>query len=140
MSQALLSMSTITNMAALPAFGGPSLVQLSEILDRSLDTRLGRDLSSTPANLSRVVYIPRHRDITVHLPLYDVSNTYFDAVKKEPIGSSKYKLNLAMMRRPSGDGTDGEVRYLVDFQEDAKEKTVVVERRVPTHNGEIVSM
>ncbi|KAI8221659.1 hypothetical protein K4K54_007520 [Colletotrichum sp. SAR 10_86] len=140
MSQALLSMSTITNMAALPAFGGPSLVQLSEILDRSLDTRLGRDLSNTPANLSRVVYIPRHRDITVHLPLYDVSNTYFDAVKKEPIGSSKYKLNLAMMRRPSGDGTDGEVRYLVDFQEDAKEKTVVVERRVPTHNGEIVSI
>ncbi|KAF4832866.1 hypothetical protein CGCTS75_v004326 [Colletotrichum tropicale] len=140
MSQALLSMSTITNMAALPAFGGPSLVQLSEILDRSLDTRLGRDLSSTPANLSRVVYIPRHRDITVHLPLYDVSSTYFDAVRKEPIGSSKYKLNLAMMRRPSGDGTDAEVRYLVDFQEDAKEKTVVVERRVPTHNGEVVSM
>ncbi|KAJ0282544.1 hypothetical protein COL940_005096 [Colletotrichum noveboracense] len=127
-------------MAALPAFGGPSLVQLSEILDRSLDTRLGRDLSSTPANLSRVVYIPRHRDITVHLPLYDVSNTYFDAVKKEPIGSSKYKLNLAMMRRPSGDGTDAEVRYLVDFQEDAKEKTVVVERRVPTHNGEVVGI
>ncbi|KAF9871043.1 major facilitator superfamily transporter [Colletotrichum karsti] len=133
--------SSITSMAALPVFSTSApTVQLSEILDSSLDAKLGRELCRTPANLTRVVYIPRHRDNTVHLPLYDVSQTYFDAVKKEPIGGSKYKLNLATMKRPSGDGTDFEVRYLVDFQRGSGSTDVLVQRRLPGRNGEMVSL
>lgn len=127
-------------MAALPIFGKNYLTQMDEILDASLDQRLGRQLSITPAHLSRVVYIPNHQHITTHLPLYDVTETYFKSVKKEPVGSSKYKLGLVMMKRPTGDGTDAEVRYLVDFEHEIDGTVATVERRVPGHNGEMISM
>ncbi|GJC77389.1 hypothetical protein ColLi_00227 [Colletotrichum liriopes] len=125
-------------MAALPAFGNYHHVQLAEALDAALDQRLGRHLRPTPAHLSRVVYIPKHKDITTHLPLYDVTDNYAKAVKSEYIGSSKFKLNLAMMKRPNGDGTDAEVRYLVNLESGLGETIVTVERRVPAHNGEMV--
>ncbi|TID03907.1 hypothetical protein CH35J_001967 [Colletotrichum higginsianum] len=127
-------------MAALPAYGNYHHVQLAEAFNSELDQRLGRRLSPTPAHLSRVVYVPKHKDVTAHLPLYDVSENYAKAVKGEFVGGSRYKLNLAMMKRPNGDGTDGEVRYLVNFGSGAAEDEVTVERRVPTHNGPMVSM
>ncbi|KAK7440881.1 hypothetical protein Landi51_10405 [Colletotrichum acutatum] len=127
-------------MAALPAYGNYHHVQLAEVFDCALDQRLGRHLAPTPAHLTRVVYVPNHKDITTHLPLYDYNDNYDKAVKKEPIGSSKYKLGLAMMRRPLGDGTDAQVRYLVNFQKGLEGVAATVERRVPSHNGEIVSL
>ncbi|TQN63958.1 hypothetical protein CSHISOI_11462 [Colletotrichum shisoi] len=129
-------------MTALPAYGNYHHVQLAEALNSELDQRLGRRLSPTPAYLSRVVYVPKHKDVTAHLPLYDVSENYAEAVKGEFVGGSRYKLNLSMMKRPNGDGTDGEVRYLVNLNcgSDAAEDEVTVERRVPTHNGPMVSM
>ncbi|KAK1541106.1 hypothetical protein CPAR01_07095 [Colletotrichum paranaense] len=139
-SSSLLSASIITNMAALPAYGNYHHVQLAEVFDCALDQRLGRHLTPTPAHLTRVVYVPNHKDITTHLPLYDYNENYDKAVKKEPIGSSKYKLGLAMMRRPLGDGTDAQVRYLVNFQKGLDGVAATVERRVPSHNGEIVSL
>ncbi|KAK1479605.1 hypothetical protein CCUS01_04734 [Colletotrichum cuscutae] len=139
-STSLLSASIITNMAALPAYGNYHHVQLAEVFDCALDQRLGRHLAPTPAHLTRVVYVPNHKDITTHLPLYDYNENYDKAVKKEPIGSSKYKLGLAMMRRPLGDGTDAQVRYLVNFQQGLEGVAATVERRVPSHDGEIVSL
>ncbi|KXH51514.1 hypothetical protein CNYM01_07666 [Colletotrichum nymphaeae SA-01] len=139
-STSLLSASIITNMAALPAYGNYHHVQLAEVFDCALDQRLGRHLAPTPAHLTRVVYVPSHKDITTHLPLYDYNQNYDKAVKKEPIGSSKYKLGLAMMRRPLGDGTDAQVRYLVNFQKGLEGVAATVERRMPSHNGEIVSL
>ncbi|OHW99399.1 hypothetical protein CSPAE12_01934 [Colletotrichum incanum] len=127
-------------MAALPAFGNYHHVQLAEALDAALDQRLGRHLAPTPAHLSRVVYIPKHMDITTHLPLYDITENYAKAVKSEYIGSSKFKLNLAMIKTPNGDGTDAEVCYLVNLDSRPVESVVTVERRVPAHNGEMVSM
>ncbi|KXH45645.1 hypothetical protein CSIM01_09714 [Colletotrichum simmondsii] len=127
-------------MAALPAYGNYHHVQLAEVFDCALDQRLGRHLAPTPAHLTRVVYVPSHKDITTHLPLYDYNDNYDKAVKKEPIGSSKYKLGLAMMKRPLGDGTDAQVRYLVNFQKGLDGVAATVERRVPSHNGEIVSL
>ncbi|KAJ3941064.1 uncharacterized protein N0V96_008940 [Colletotrichum fioriniae] len=126
-------------MAALPAYGNYHHVQLAEVFDCALDQRLGRHLAPTPAHLTRVVYVPNHKDITTHLPLYDYNENYDKAVKQEPIGSSKYKLGLAMMKRPLGDGTDAQVRYLVNFQKGLDGFAATVERRVPSHNGEIVS-
>ncbi|GKT43518.1 uncharacterized protein ColSpa_03699 [Colletotrichum spaethianum] len=120
-------------MAALPAFGNYHLVELAEALDSALDQRLGRHLTPTPAHLSRVVYIPNHKDITTHLPLYDITENYVKAVKTEFIGST-------MMKKPNGDGIDAEVRYLVDFASDFAETVVTIERRVPGHDGEMVSM
>ncbi|KAK1702040.1 hypothetical protein BDP67DRAFT_550639 [Colletotrichum lupini] len=127
-------------MAALPAYGNYHHVQLAEVFDCALDQRLGRHLAPTPAHLTRVVYVPNHKDITTHLPLYDYNENYDKAVKKEPIGSSKYKLGLAMMRRPLGDGTDAQVRYLVNFQKGLEGVAATVERRVPSHDGKIVSL
>ncbi|KAK1493448.1 hypothetical protein CABS01_11617 [Colletotrichum abscissum] len=127
-------------MAALPAYGNYHHVQLAEVFDCALDQRLGRHLAPTPAHLTRVVYVPNHKDITTHLPLYDYNENYDKAVKQEPIGSSKYKLGLAMMRRPLGDGTDAQVRYLVNFQKGLEGVAATVERRVPSHDGEIVSL
>ncbi|OHF04111.1 hypothetical protein CORC01_00450 [Colletotrichum orchidophilum] len=127
-------------MAALPAYGNYHHVQLADVFDSALDQRLGRHLTPTPAHLTRIVYVPTHKDITTHLPLYDYVENYDKAVKKEPIGSSKYKLGLAMMKRPSGDGTDAQVRYLVNFQAGLEGTVATVERRAPTHNGEMVSI
>ncbi|KAK1995312.1 hypothetical protein LX36DRAFT_659767 [Colletotrichum falcatum] len=127
-------------MAALLVFGNYPLVRLDRSLDIALDQTLGRHLKPTPAHLSRVVHVPEHHNGTTHLPLYDVTETYAKAVKRELIGSNRYKLNLAMMRRPSGDGTDAQVRYLVDFESGSSETDVTVERRVPGHNGETVKM
>ncbi|KAK1688931.1 hypothetical protein BDP55DRAFT_547197 [Colletotrichum godetiae] len=127
-------------MAALPAYGNYHHVQLAGVFDSALDQRLGRHLAPTPAHLTRVVYVPSHKDTSAHLPLYDYNENYDKAVKKEPIGSSKYKLGLAMMKRPSGDGTDAQVRYLVNFQKGLESTAATVERRVPSHNGDIVSL
>ncbi|KDN66583.1 hypothetical protein CSUB01_10142 [Colletotrichum sublineola] len=127
-------------MAALPAFGNYHLVHLDGALDVALDQSLGRHLKPTPAHLSRVVYVPEHRNATTHLPLYDITECYARAVKTEFIGTNKYKLSLAMMKRPNGDGTDAEVRYLVDFESGFSKTDVTVERRVPGHNGETVNM
>ncbi|KAL0939870.1 uncharacterized protein CTRU02_206480 [Colletotrichum truncatum] len=127
-------------MAAHPVYRKHNTVRHNEGSNSSIEQRLGRQLSITPAYLSRVVYIPRHNDTTSHLPLYDISQTYADTTKSEPIGSSNFKLILATMKRPTGDGTDGEVRYLVNFDEEAKKTAGTVERRVPTFDGETANM
>lgn len=132
-----------TNMAALPVFGNRTHYKspLADLLEASsIDTRLGRKLEPTPSHLSRVVYIPMHSDETTHLPLYEFSRPYQDAVKDEPVGGSNYKLKLALMRKPKGDGTHGEVRYLVDFTSGAEGGAATVERRVPGADGEAVSV
>ncbi|KAK2042609.1 hypothetical protein LZ31DRAFT_623243 [Colletotrichum somersetense] len=127
-------------MAALPAFGTYHPVHLDQALHFALDQSLGRHLKPTPAHLSRIIHIPDHRDATTHLPLYDITESYAKAVKTEFIGSNKYKLDLAMLKRPNGDGTDAEVRYLVNFESGSSTTDVTVERRVPSHNGEIVKI
>ncbi|RHZ63619.1 uncharacterized protein CDV56_108682 [Aspergillus thermomutatus] len=99
---------------------------------RSIAATLGRQLSTTPEHLSRVLYIPRHDGTTSHLPLYDISSRYFEAIGDAPIGSSKYTVSLGMMKRPKGDGTDHiPVAYIVNFTAGDKDKVVgTVEYRV----------
>ncbi|KAL2826932.1 hypothetical protein BJY01DRAFT_255848 [Aspergillus pseudoustus] len=80
---------------------------------------LGRQLSATPGHLSRVLYFPRHDAKTAHLPLYDVSSRYRDAVGDTVMGSGKYTVALGMMAKPVGGGADAgsDVSYLVDVAE-----------------------
>lgn len=73
---------------------------------QSVAAQLGRQLSATPSHLSRALYVPRHDSSMSHLPLYDISTRYADAVGDLPIGSSKYAVKLGLMQRPRGDGGD----------------------------------
>ncbi|EFQ27399.1 uncharacterized protein GLRG_01894 [Colletotrichum graminicola M1.001] len=126
-------------MAALPGFGN-YLSHPDGALDVALDQSLGRHLKPTPAHLSRIIHVPEHQDVTSHLPLYDITETYAKAVKTEFIGSNKYRLRLAMIKRQNGDGTGADVRYLVNFESRSSKTDVTVERRVLGRNGEIVKM
>ncbi|KAL2820108.1 hypothetical protein BJX63DRAFT_338564 [Aspergillus granulosus] len=79
---------------------------------------LGRQLNAAPERLSRVLYFPRHDAKTLHLPLYDVSSRYSEAVGTTPMGSGNYTVSLGMMSKPDGSGADGcSVSYLVDFMD-----------------------
>ncbi|KAH6669763.1 hypothetical protein F5X68DRAFT_216101 [Plectosphaerella plurivora] len=80
-----------------------------------VDQLLGRDLvaAAPPAHFSRVLFIPRHDRHIAHLPLYDVSTAYARAVGDAPMGSSKYRVELALMRRPTGDGHGDIVSHLL---------------------------
>ncbi|KFH40814.1 hypothetical protein ACRE_084890 [Hapsidospora chrysogenum ATCC 11550] len=82
----------------------------------SIDNLLGRKPSVIPSHLTRVLYVPRHGSSPSHLPLYDVSGEFSRAVGDTLIGSSLFTTKLAMMKTPSGEGRDAEVRYLVDIE------------------------
>lgn len=82
----------------------------------SIDSLLGRKPSVIPSHLSRVLYVPRHGSSLSHLPLYDVSGEFSRAVGDTLIGSSLFTTKLAMMKTPSGEGRDAEVRYLIDIE------------------------
>lgn len=100
-----------------------------------VDQLIGRRLLPSPSNLKRVLYIPFHDNDTLHLPLYDVSQIYWDTVTDIPIGSSLYTVKLISLRKPRGDGTDAEVAYLVNFDRLPGERNVVrVQRRVPAQS------
>ncbi|OLN96046.1 hypothetical protein CCHL11_03255 [Colletotrichum chlorophyti] len=127
-------------MAALPVYGNSSVVRMEDLLDSWCVERLDRKLSVTPPHLSRVIYISKYKDGDTHLPLYDVSETYHKSFENELVGSNKYKLKLAMMRAPTGDGTSAEVRYLVDLEHTIHETVASVKRRTLGGNGETVNM
>lgn len=78
---------------------------------------LGRRLGPTPAHLtSRVLYVPSHNDKVTHLPVYDFTSDFREAVRDEPLGSSRFKTSFGLMHKPSGDGRGtSSVSYLVDF-------------------------
>jgi hypothetical protein len=100
-----------------------------------LEKVMGRRLSATPTHLSRVLYLPRHTDADVsHLPVYDISTRYAEAIGGVPVGSSMYTVKLGTMARPRGDGTDDvDVAYLVDFERPSGEVTATVQRTGPLH-------
>lgn len=110
-SHADSDMSTTTRWTEFPSFGR-SICHAPVPVD-AVDHLLGRHLAAPPAHLSRVLYIPRHDRAVSHLPLYDVSADYARAVAGAVMGSSKYRVSLALMQRPSGEGGEG-VDYLLN--------------------------
>lgn len=79
---------------------------------------LGRKLSPTPAHLiNRILYVPSHNDNITHLPIYDFKDDFKNAVKDDPIGSSRFKTSFGLMQKPIGDGRGtSKVAYLLDFE------------------------
>jgi hypothetical protein len=78
--------------------------------------QLGRHFEKTPAWLTRTMYLPKHNSDITHLPIYEVGKEYRETVGDLAIGSSLFKVKLHMMKKPSGNGTDGgDVQYLADF-------------------------
>lgn len=82
------------------------------------DAQLGRKLAPTPPHLtSRILYVPSHNDKITHLPVYEFTDEFKEAVKNEPIGSSRFKTCFGLMKKPCGDGTgSSSVSYLLDFE------------------------
>lgn len=87
---------------------------------------LGRKLSPTPSHLtSRILYVPSHNDKVTHLPIYDFTDEFKEAVKDDPIGSSRFKTSFGLMQKPVGDGRGtSKVSYLVDFEPPESRKLV----------------
>lgn len=81
---------------------------------QDLAVHLGRELSATPSHLSRALYVSRHDSTSSDLALYDISTRYSEAVGETPVGTSKYVVELGMMKRP-GEGDDGDIVYRVGF-------------------------
>lgn len=79
---------------------------------------LGRKLSPTPSHLTdRILYVPSHNDKVTHLPIYDFKDDFKEAVKDDPIGSSRFKTKFGLMPKPIGDGRGtSKVSYLLDFE------------------------
>ena len=97
-----------------------------------IETRMGRKLSSAPAQLKQILYVPDHNNNVTHLPLYNVTEAYNKTAGQWPIGSSRFKTSLSLMQKPIGDGRDAEVTYLVDFFQGAA-VTATVNKRTLGH-------
>ncbi|KAK7415555.1 hypothetical protein QQX98_005801, partial [Neonectria punicea] len=89
-----------------------------------IDRLLGRTFPPPPTHLSHVLFLPKHNNKVTHLPVYDITDAYREAVKDNPLGSSMYKINLMFMARPRGDGTDADVRFFVDVATDKSRATI----------------
>lgn len=82
------------------------------------EAQSSRKFPPTPAQLTnRILYVPSHNDKVTHLPVYEFTDEFKDAVKDESIGSSRFKTCFGLMKKPCGDGTGtSSVSYLLDFE------------------------
>lgn len=104
---------------AIHGFNVPPGVYISPPDQHDASRLLGRKLRPTPRRLARrTLYLPPHGDAATHLPVYDFTSGYRQAVGDEPIGSPRFRAALGLAGKPAGDGGRGaaEVSYLVDFE------------------------
>ncbi|ROV93119.1 hypothetical protein VSDG_07369 [Cytospora chrysosperma] len=104
---------------AIHGFNVPPGVYISPPDQHDASRLLGRKLRPTPRRLARrTLYLPPHGDAATHLPVYDFTSGYRQAVGDEPIGSPRFRAALGLAGKPAGDGARGagEVSYLVDFE------------------------
>ncbi|KAG7404666.1 hypothetical protein Forpe1208_v015345 [Fusarium oxysporum f. sp. rapae] len=71
-------------------------------------------ISHVPAHLTKALYIPKHDDTISHFAIYDISKEYFEKVGVNPMGSESYKVELCLLRKPSGYHVGDNARFLVD--------------------------
>ncbi|KAF5243542.1 hypothetical protein FANTH_8121 [Fusarium anthophilum] len=71
-------------------------------------------ISHVPAHLTKALYIPKHDDTTSHFAIYDISKEYSKKVGVHPMGSESYKVELCLLRKPSGYHAGDNARFLVD--------------------------
>ncbi|KAF5665539.1 hypothetical protein FDENT_12558 [Fusarium denticulatum] len=71
-------------------------------------------ISHVPTRLTKALYIPKHDDTTSHFAIYDISKEYSEKVGVHPMGSESYKVELCLLRKPSGYHAGDNARFLVD--------------------------
>ncbi|KAF5620183.1 hypothetical protein F52700_11503 [Fusarium sp. NRRL 52700] len=71
-------------------------------------------ISHAPERLAKALYIPKHDDTTSHFAIYDISKEYSEKVGVHPMGSESYKVELCLLRKPSGYHAGDNARFLVD--------------------------
>jgi hypothetical protein len=72
-------------------------------------------ISHVPANLSRVLYIPKHTAETTDFAVYNITQQYADKLGSLPMGSEGYKVELFLLRKPDGCHAGDDARFLVNF-------------------------
>ncbi|WKT50769.1 hypothetical protein QSH57_015739 [Fusarium oxysporum f. sp. vasinfectum] len=72
-------------------------------------------ISHVPAHLTKALYIPKHDDTISHFAIYDISKEYSEKVGVNPMGSERYKVELCLLRKPSGHHVGDNARFLVDI-------------------------
>lgn len=102
-----------------------------------IDRLIGRRPLPHPKQLTRVLYIPYHDADTMHLPIYDIHDLYRASVGDTPISSTLYTVKLTTIQKPSGDGLDVQVAYLINFQTPLDgSSSAVIQRRAPIGSTE----
>ncbi|KAL9562708.1 hypothetical protein ACKAV7_013272 [Fusarium commune] len=71
-------------------------------------------ISHVPAHLTKALYIPKHDNSITHFAIYDISKEYSEKVGVNPMGSESYKVELCLLRKPSGYHVGDNARFLVD--------------------------
>lgn len=71
--------------------------------------------AGAPTYLTRALYLPMHTHNTSHLPIYDISERYFETLGPFLLGERKYKIEFCLLLKPCGDHPEDDVRYLVDM-------------------------
>jgi hypothetical protein len=56
-----------------------------------------------------------HTHNTSHLPIYDISERYFETLGPFLLGTRKYKIEFCLLLKPYGNYPKDDVRYLVDM-------------------------
>jgi hypothetical protein len=72
--------------------------------------------STTPAHLTRALYIPRHEGSGSHFSVHDISTLYQETVGDRGIGSASYLVSLGKMQKPQSE-SDSTVVYNVGFKD-----------------------
>lgn len=127
------SMAIPVGITSFPSYGSclPLDVYTQSSNKISYRTResIDRNLMPTPIHLSRAIYIPYHNSNSTHLPLYNVSRAYESSIGDAPVGGSEFKTRLCLMRKPSHNTVDADVRFLVNV-EHCSGRATVEERRL----------
>ncbi|KAJ5129795.1 uncharacterized protein N7515_005834 [Penicillium bovifimosum] len=94
-------------------FGAPGWEVYSAMLQDDRRVRVG---ATTPAHLTRTLYIPRHDGSGSHLSVHDISTLYQETVGDRNIGSASYLVSLGKMQKPQSELDDTTV-YNVGFKD-----------------------
>ncbi|KAJ5550466.1 hypothetical protein N7535_001593 [Penicillium sp. DV-2018c] len=93
------------------------------------DRRVGIKCT-TPAHLTRALYIPRHDGSGSHLSIHDISTLYHEAAGDRDIGSASYLVSLGKMRKPQSE-SDNTTVYNVGFKHAADFQSISVTAGAP---------
>jgi hypothetical protein len=75
-------------------------------------------ISQVPPHFTKVFHIPRHDAKVSNFVIYDISEQYFEKVGKLPMGSEDYKVELCVLRKPTGERVGDDARFLVNLGDD----------------------